>query len=202
MLARLLLTLMLLISAPAHADEAAAWAALGEGGQIALMRHAVTVPGIGDPPGFRLGDCATQRLLSDTGREQAKAIGAALRERGVSADRVLSSAWCRCVDTAELMDVGPVEIFEPLNSFFNSGDAEHEETGAIWQKKGRFESGLESREETPNKGDAAIACCDAKINDCARCCNIEATIPRPKGAVSLQCVAKLRHWPRGSGKSG
>jgi phosphohistidine phosphatase SixA len=131
MLARLLLTLMLLISAPAHADEAAAWAALGEGGQIALMRHAVTVPGIGDPPGFRLGDCATQRLLSDTGREQAKAIGAALRERGVSADRVLSSAWCRCVDTAELMDVGPVEIFEPLNSFFNSGDAEHEQTEAL-----------------------------------------------------------------------
>ena len=103
---RLLFTLMLLTSASAHADEAAAWAALGEGGRIILMRHAATVPGTGDPPGFRLGDCATQRLLSDAGREQAKAIGAALRERGVSADRVLSSAWCRSVDTAELMDVG------------------------------------------------------------------------------------------------
>jgi broad specificity phosphatase PhoE len=130
-LSRLLITLMLLTSTPAHADEAAAWAALGEGGHIILMRHAATVPGIGDPPGFRLGDCATQRLLSDAGREQAQAIGAALRERGVAADRVLSSAWCRCVDTAELMDVGAVEIFEPLNSFFNSRDAERRQTEAL-----------------------------------------------------------------------
>ena len=130
-LSRLLLALMLLTSAPAHADEADAWAALGEGGHIILMRHAATVPGTGDPPGFRLGDCATQRLLSDAGREQAKAIGDALRERGVTADRVLSSAWCRCVDTAELMDVGAVEIFEPLNSFFNSGDAERRRTEAV-----------------------------------------------------------------------
>ncbi len=88
-------------------------------------------PGVGDPPDFRLGDCATQRLLSDAGRDQAKAIGAALRERGVKADRVLSSAWCRCVDTAELMDLGPVEVFEPLNSFFGTGDAAARQTEAV-----------------------------------------------------------------------
>ena len=74
---RVLLTLILFAAAPAYADEAAAWAALREGGHIILMRHAATTPGVGDPPDFRLGDCATQRLLSDAGRAQAKAIGAA-----------------------------------------------------------------------------------------------------------------------------
>jgi phosphohistidine phosphatase SixA len=130
-LPRLLLVLILFAETPAYADEAAAWAALREGGHIILMRHATTTPGVGDPPNFRLNDCATQRLLSDAGRAQAKAIGAALRERGVRADRVLSSAWCRCVDTAELMGLGPVEVFEPLNSFFAKGDAEARQTEAV-----------------------------------------------------------------------
>jgi phosphohistidine phosphatase SixA len=128
--AKLLLTLILFAATPAYADEATAWAALREGGHIILMRHA-TAPGVGDPPGFRLGDCSTQRLLSGAGRAQAKAIGAALRGRGVKADRVLTSAWCRCVDTAELMDLGPVEIFEPLNSFFRTGDSAASQTEAV-----------------------------------------------------------------------
>ena len=128
--ARLLLILILFAAVPAYADEAAAWAALREGGHIILMRHA-TAPGVGDPPNFHLSDCSTQRLLSDAGRAQAKAIGAALRERGVKADRVLTSAWCRCVDTAELMDLGPVEVFEPLNSFFATRDAAGRQTEAV-----------------------------------------------------------------------
>ncbi|UEM22553.1 histidine phosphatase family protein [Skermanella mucosa] len=115
--------LILLFAAfPARADEQAAWAALEQGGHVALMRHAVTVPGVGDPPGFRLDDCATQRLLSDAGRDWARRLGADLRKRGAAAGRVLTSAWCRCVETAELMDLGPVEVFEPLNSFFGTGD--------------------------------------------------------------------------------
>jgi phosphohistidine phosphatase SixA len=130
-IAKLLLTLVLFAAAPAYADEAAAWAALREGGHIILMRHATTTPGVGDPPNFRLDECATQRLLSDAGRAQAKAIGAALRKSGVKVDRVLTSAWCRCVDTAELMDLGPVEIFEPLNSFFATDDAAARRTEAV-----------------------------------------------------------------------
>ena len=128
--ARLLLTLILFAAAPAHADEALAWAALREGGHVILMRHA-TAPGVGDPPYFRLGDCSTQRLLSEAGRAEAKAIGAALRQRGIKADRVLTSAWCRCVDTAELMGLGPVEIFEPLNSFFGRGGTAETQTEAV-----------------------------------------------------------------------
>lgn len=138
--------LILLFAAfPARADEQAAWAALEQGGHVALMRHAVTVPGVGDPPGFRLDDCATQRLLSDAGRDWARRLGADLRKRGAAAGRVLTSAWCRCVETAELMDLGPVEVFEPLNSFFGTGDDGARQTEAArssWRRGGVRDAGV------------------------------------------------------------
>jgi phosphohistidine phosphatase SixA len=99
----------------AHGDEAAAWAALREGGPVALMRHADAPGGAGDPPGFRLGDCATQRNLSPRGRADAVAIGARLKRERVAIAKVLSSPWCRCLETARLMDIGAVEI-EPTFS--------------------------------------------------------------------------------------
>jgi phosphohistidine phosphatase SixA len=81
------------------------------------MRHALA-PGGGDPAGFDVDDCATQRNLDDRGRAQAEAIGAALRARGHTFDTVLTSQWCRCRDTATLMNVGPVTEEPALNSFF------------------------------------------------------------------------------------
>lgn len=78
------------------------WALLKGGGQVVLMRHAVTTRGVGDPPGMRLDDCGTQRNLSDEGRRDARQIGLAFRARGVVVDRVLTSPWCRCVETARL----------------------------------------------------------------------------------------------------
>jgi phosphohistidine phosphatase SixA len=126
-----LIAVFLSAAVPAQADEAAAWAALREDGKIVLMRHATTNPGVGDPPGFRLDDCSTQRVLSSAGRDQAKSIGAALREKGVKAGRILTSAWCRCVDTAELMDLGPVEVFEPLNSFFGQSAEAERQTDSV-----------------------------------------------------------------------
>ena len=94
----------------AAADAEQAWAALVAGGHVALIRHANAPPGYGgDPPGFRMDDCKTQRNLDELGRQQAQALGAAFRQRGVRVDRVLASPVCRCVDTAELMAVGPVE---------------------------------------------------------------------------------------------
>jgi phosphohistidine phosphatase SixA len=93
---------------PARADEAAAWQALRTGGHVALMRHAAAPGGTGDPPGFRLDDCATQRNLSAEGRADAGAIGARLKAEGVTFEKILSSPWCRCVDTAVLLDMGPV----------------------------------------------------------------------------------------------
>jgi phosphohistidine phosphatase SixA len=94
----------------AAADDAAdAWRALRAGGHVALMRHADAPGGAGDPPGFRIEDCATQRNLSETGRADAAKIGARLKREGIAFDRILSSPWCRCKDTGTLLDLGPVE---------------------------------------------------------------------------------------------
>jgi phosphohistidine phosphatase SixA len=106
-----------LVLAPALAaeDSEPAWAALAKGGHIALIRHGNAPPGYGgDPPGFRLDDCKTQRNLDEMGREQAKALGEAFRAHGVRVDRVLSSPVCRCLDTARLMAVGSVESSSAL----------------------------------------------------------------------------------------
>jgi phosphohistidine phosphatase SixA len=94
------------------------WETLRRGGNVVLMRHAVA-PGGGDPPGFRLDDCATQRNLSDEGRDQARSIGEAFRVQRVAVDRVLTSQWCRCRETAELLALAPVEEYPVLNSFYS-----------------------------------------------------------------------------------
>jgi len=112
---RWLVGLLLLVLAPA-ASSADIVDRL-RGGDILLLRHAIA-PGFGDPPAFRLDDCATQRNLSDEGRQQARAIGAWLRERGVYVARVHSSQWCRCLETAELLDLGEVSPLPALNSFY------------------------------------------------------------------------------------
>jgi len=103
---------MSLIAAPvAAADDAReAWAALVNGGHVALVRHGNAPPGYGgDPPGFKIDDCATQRNMDERGRAQARALGEAFRQHGVRVDKILSSPWCRCLETARLMAVGPVE---------------------------------------------------------------------------------------------
>lgn len=96
-------------TASAWGDDAATWSALREGGVVALMRHG-DAPGVGDPPGWRLDDCATQRNLSERGRAEARAVGVRLRAERIAIGRVVSSPWCRCVDTATLADVGPVQV--------------------------------------------------------------------------------------------
>ena len=94
----------------AAADQAAdAWNALRSGAQVALMRHADAPGGAGDPPGFRVEDCATQRNLSPKGRADAEKIGSQLRRQGIAFEKIVSSPWCRCVDTAKLLDFGTVE---------------------------------------------------------------------------------------------
>jgi phosphohistidine phosphatase SixA len=91
--------------------------ALHRGGSVLMIRHALA-PGSGDPDHFKLGDCTTQRNLSEQGRDQARAIGAFLRRQGVAGARVYASQWCRCLETASLMDVGTVQPLPALNSFF------------------------------------------------------------------------------------
>lgn len=96
------LAIALAASPQALANNEHLWSLLKDRGVVVLMRPAVTTPGVGDPPGMRIGDCASQRNLTDEGRRQAKAIGEVLRARSVSFERVLSSPTCRCLDTAQL----------------------------------------------------------------------------------------------------
>ena len=83
------------------------------------------------PPGFSLGDCATQRNLSEEGREDARRLGEALRTVGVRDADVRSSQWCRCLETARLMAVGPVRTASYLNSFFAGQGDESASTQAL-----------------------------------------------------------------------
>ena len=130
------LVAILAVLAPVHAwaaenqdlPEAELWARLAAGGQVTIMRHALA-PGSGDPSNFKLDDCATQRNLSDKGRLEATDVGDNFRKHGINSARVFSSQWCRCLETGELLRLGPVEPLPLLNSFFatrEQGDAQTE----------------------------------------------------------------------------
>jgi broad specificity phosphatase PhoE len=111
---RWLLLALCVILSPARADESL-WRALQQGGHVLYIRHALTTPGFGDPPEFEVADCATQRNLSDEGRAQAQRMGAALRSREVPIGEVLSSPWCRCVETAKLA-FGRAQTWDALSN--------------------------------------------------------------------------------------
>ena len=111
-------------------DEVAIAALLRAGRVAVLLRHAITDPGIGDPPGFRLDTCSTQRNLSAEGRAQAQRIGAWFKARGLAPARVRSSAWCRCIDTATLA-FGRAEPWPALNSFFGEADARERQSAVL-----------------------------------------------------------------------
>ena len=95
-----------------------------------MMRHALA-PGTGDPDGFDVNECPTQRNLSGDGRRQAVEAGAWLRKNGIERAAVFSSAWCRCLDTARLLDVGRVELLAPLNSFFGNREQREPQMTAL-----------------------------------------------------------------------
>ena len=100
------------------------WAEAKEGDRIILIRHALA-PGGGDPPGFKINDCKTQRNLNKVGIEQSKAIGKLFKKNKIPVDKVLSSQWCRCKDTAKYAFKSYFE-FSALNSTFQSSFAKNE----------------------------------------------------------------------------
>ncbi len=112
------------------ATDAAVWNALRSGGHVALLRHAIA-PGTGDPPEFALRDCGTQRNLSAEGRAQAARIGARFRANGIQTASVFSSQWCRCLDTARLLRLGPIQEQPDLNSFFQRYDRRERQTQTL-----------------------------------------------------------------------
>jgi phosphohistidine phosphatase SixA len=127
---KLILLILAFIPCLAMADPLDAFR---EPGVFALMRHA-TAPGGGDPSGFALNDCATQRNLSEAGRAEARAIGARFRDAGIAFDAVYTSQWCRTRDTALELGLGTPIDAPHLNSFFadrSTGPAQTAETLAF-----------------------------------------------------------------------
>ena len=113
----ILTVLTFLIGADASADQTELIDRMKFGGHILMIRHALA-PGSGDPPNFKIGDCSTQRNLDDSGRTQARSIGIWLRTNEIKSARIYSSQWCRCLETANLIHLGPVHELAALNSFY------------------------------------------------------------------------------------
>ena len=113
-----------LIPAAANANQLAIWDKLqgtNPQGYVLLLRHSYA-PGVGDPTNFTLGDCSTQRNLSDQGRQDAREIGEWLKRREIKISRVESSRWCRAKETARLLDLGRVRLNRNLDSLFQESD--------------------------------------------------------------------------------
>ena len=130
MLLRCLLVGAALGPAALHADEAV-WSLLRSGGQVVLLRHDATDPGVGDPPGMKLDDCSTQRNLSEAGRAHARRLGEALRSRAVPVAAVQASPWCRCLETARLVFGRAGDVQPALGNLFmvTHGSTIHALTG-------------------------------------------------------------------------
>ena len=124
-----------------HSEDSAAL--LRGGGCVLLLRHASTMPGVGDPPEFRLGVCSTQRNLSTKGQAEARHIGTWFRRHTLEPRTVLTSAWCRCIDTAQLA-FGRHTSWPALNSSFGDRYPATDATPSLRESlqavpKGQFE---------------------------------------------------------------
>ena len=123
------LALILLLSLsiqPSYASELLIWGKLSASsakGYVLLLRHSLA-PGVGDPENFKLGDCSTQRNLSQEGRDDAAEIGAWIKRQKVKIYRVESSRWCRARQTAKLLDIGKVKLNKNLDSLFRESNLE------------------------------------------------------------------------------
>lgn len=146
------LTLGLLIALWAQASELSE--KLQTSDYVLLMRHTLA-PGVGDPAAYTLQDCKSQRNLSTEGRQQALVVGQWLRKQGVTWAEVHSSAWCRCKDTAELLNFGGFKVATPLASFFD----EMHQAKARTQALERFIA-----EKLKTKGDKALILVTHHVN--------------------------------------
>jgi phosphohistidine phosphatase SixA len=127
----------LVLSPVVFGDDRSPWDRLRAGGLVLLMRHASTTEGLGDPAGFKLDDCSTQRNLSDAGRSQARRVGERFRAERVVVEKVLTSPWCRCRETA-MLAFGQAEDWTPLSSVFDYPHQEPEFTESVKKRIGTY----------------------------------------------------------------
>ena len=102
---------------------------------VIFLRHALA-PGVGDPENFIKEDCSTQRNLNDTGRLQARLIGNYLRSTNLKFSQILTSEWCRCIDTAKELNLGQWTTFSGLNSFFQVYEKKDQVMNKLQKKLG------------------------------------------------------------------
>lgn len=163
---RLALFLLLFAMVPAHATEAG-WALLRNGGHVVLLRHAGTT-GTEEPANFDISDCTSQRNLSERGRQQARKIGALFAARAAPVEKVLSSRYCRCLDTARIAFGSQPEPFQALDMPNSDPALKAEQLAAVLQRVREFSGAnnmvmvthLEDIQEltgiSPREGEAVI----------------------------------------------
>ena len=162
------------------------WAQLRRGRCVIFMRHASTESGQGDPAGFRLGDCATQRNLSERGREEARHVGERLRRENVPIARVYTSPWCRCRETA-LLAFGRAEDWEALSSVFDFPDRETDYVTRVKKRIGGYAS-------RPPGGNVVMVTHNVNIAALTRLSvqTAELVVVRPDGCCGLHTMGQLQ----------
>ena len=173
------------LPAAALADDALL-AALRQGGLVLLMRHAETDSTAGDPPGYRLEECATQRNLSPEGRDHARRIGERLAKARVPVERVYASPWCRARDTATLA-FGRAEDWAPLGSFFDAPEREAEASKSVRNRILTYAS-------RKPRGNVVMVTHNVNIAALTKLSVApgEAVVVRPDGCCGLKTVGRLR----------
>ena len=109
------------------------WSQLKKGGYVILMRNSAVDEGLGDPKGYKINDCTTQLNLTDKGRAEAKKIGDEFKKRKIPIKQVLTSAFCRTKETAQLA-FGKADVWEALNSFYDKPERKSEQTRLLHQR--------------------------------------------------------------------
>ena len=167
-------------------EEDIPWARLRAGGLVLMMRHASTVDGLGDPPGFRLDDCSTQRNLSDAGRDEARRVGERLRREKVPIAEVYTSPWCRCRETARLA-FGRAEDWDPLASFFDRPEREAEYAERVRKR-------IASYVRKPPKGNVVMVTHNVNIAAITKHSvgPAELVIVKPDGCCSARPMQRFR----------
>jgi broad specificity phosphatase PhoE len=179
-------TLIAIACVPAWAlEDAKLWDQLRRGGNVILVRHGSTTTGPGDPPGFRLEDCSTQRNLSDAGRDEARRIGERLKRERVPIGKVYTSPWCRCRETA-MLAFGKSEDWTPLSSVFDAPDRDVEYTERVKKRIGTYSS----REM---KGNVVMVTHNVNIASLTKLSVApgEMVVVRPDGCCGLRVVGRL-----------
>ncbi len=149
------------------------------------MRHGSTGKGLGDPPGYRLDDCATQRNLSVEGREVARRAGEELAREKVRIARVYTSPWCRCRETA-MLAFGKAEDWSPLSSFFDTPESDAEYTERVKRRIASYSS-------RDMVGNVVMVTHNVNIAALTRLsvAPAEIVVVRPDGCCGLRTVGRL-----------